>query len=197
VAFLLAAAIASASGGDLVEATRLVPDAVLDIRYATSDNVLGRKLYGAARCLLRRPVAERLARAAALLRERGYRLRLFDCYRPLSVQRELWRFRPQRGYVADPRTGSHHNRGAAVDLSLVARDGREIPMPTPYDTFDRRSRADAVKGIAPEAVESRRVLRRAMEEAGFRASRAEWWHFDAPDARRYPLLDLPLEGADR
>jgi D-alanyl-D-alanine dipeptidase len=194
VTALLAAALLAASGGDLVDATRLVPDAVLDIRYATADNFLGRRLYPVARCLLRRSVAERLARAAAHLRERGYRIRLFDCYRPLSAQRELWRARPQRGFVADPRTGSHHNRGAAVDLSLLDLGGRAVEMPTPYDAFDRRARADAVRGISRAAIRHRTALRRAMEEAGFRVNRAEWWHFDAGDAHRYPLLDEPLDG---
>jgi len=197
VTALLAAAILGASSGDLVDATQLVPDAMLDIRYATADNVLGRRLYPVARCLLRRPVAERLARAAAHLRERGYRIRLLDCYRPLSVQRELWRARPQPGFVADPRTGSHHNRGAAVDLSLLDLGGREVEMPTPYDAFDRRARADAVEGISRAAIRNRTALRRAMEEAGFRVNRAEWWHFDARDAHRYPLLDEPLESAGR
>jgi len=194
---LIAAAILATSGGDLVDATRLVPDAVLDIRYATADNFLGRRLYPVARCLLRRGVAERLARAAAHLRERGYRIRIFDCYRPLSVQRELWRARPQRGFVADPRTGSHHNRGAAVDLSLLDLAGHEVEMPTPYDAFDRRARASATRGISRAAIRNRAALRSAMEEAGFRANGAEWWHFDARDARRYPLLDEPLDGAGR
>lgn len=194
---ILAAAVVATSGGELVDASRLVPDAVLDIRYATADNVLGRRLYPVARCLLRRSVAERLARAAARLRERGYRLRIFDCYRPLSVQRDLWRARPQRGFVADPRTGSHHNRGAAVDLSLLDLAGREVEMPTPYDAFDRRARADAVAGVSPAAIRHRTALRRAMEEAGFRVNGAEWWHFDSADAGRYPLLDEPLEDAGR
>lgn len=192
---LLAAAVLAAPGGDLVDVTRLVPDAVLDIRYATPDNFLGRKLYPVARCLLHRRVAERLARAAAHLREQGYRVRLLDCYRPLSVQRELWRAEPRRGFVADPRTGSHHNRGAAVDLSLLDLAGREVEMPTPYDTFDRRARADAVAGISRAAIRNRTALRKAMEEAGFRVNRAEWWHFDSIDARVYPLLDEPLDGA--
>ncbi len=195
VTALLAAAVLAAPDGDLVDVTRLVPDAVLDIRYATADNFVGHRLYPVARCLLRRPVAERLARAASHLRERGYRIRLYDCYRPLSVQRELWRARPQRGFVADPRPGSNHNRGAAVDLSLVDLAGREVEMPTPYDAFDRRARADAVAGVSPAAIRHRTVLRSAMEEAGFRVNRAEWWHFHSADARSYALLDVPLDGA--
>jgi D-alanyl-D-alanine dipeptidase len=182
---------------DLVDVARLVPDAVLDLRYATGDNFLGRALYPEARCLLLRPAAERLARAAARLRRRGYRLILWDCYRPLSVQREMWRLQPRPGYVGDPRRGSHHNRGAAVDLSLAAADGRPVEMPTPFDTFDRRAHAGAVEGISEAARRHRRLLREALEAEGFLVNPREWWHFAARDASRHPLLDVPLSEAGR
>ncbi len=190
---LLLAALLASPGADLVDVPRLVPDAVLDIRYATADNFLGRKLYPVARCLLRRPVAERLARVADRLRSLGYRLRLWDCYRPRAVQWRIWRSKPQRGYVADPRGGSNHNRGAAVDLSLVTSDGRDVEMPTPFDTFGRRARADATSGVSETARRNRGVLRQAMEAEGFAVNRMEWWHYDAPGMSAYGLLDVPLE----
>jgi len=194
-AVLLAAA--PAPRPDLVDVSRVVPDAILDLRYATADNFLGRSVYPSARCLLLRPAARRLARAAAALRARGYRLRLWDCYRPLSVQREMWRIRPDLGYVADPRRGSNHNRGAAVDVTLAGAGGAEVEMPTPFDTFDARAHADATKGVSPAARRNRAVLRRAMEGAGFLVHPHEWWHFATRDARTLPVLDVPLDAAGR
>lgn len=192
LAALLLAAAPPGDRPDLVDVERLVPDAVLDLRYAGSDNFLGRPLYPVARCLLLRPAALRLRRAAARLRARGYRLLLWDCYRPLSAQREMWRSRPRAGYVADPRRGSHHSRAVAVDLSLLTAEGRPVEMPTVFDTFDRRARADAAEGVSGPARRNRRVLRRAMEAEGFLVHPGEWWHFAARDAWSHPVLDVPL-----
>jgi zinc D-Ala-D-Ala dipeptidase len=191
---LLAALILAAPPPGLVDAGARLPDAVLDIRYATADNLIGRPLYPVARCLLRPEVAGRLARAAAALRRQGFRLVLFDCYRPLSVQRELWKAMPERGFVADPATGSHHNRAAAVDLSLADLQGTPVEMPTGYDAFEPRARAWATKGVTPTARRHRDTLRNAMTAAGFAVNPMEWWHFDAPGAAAQPLLDLPLDG---
>jgi len=144
---------------------------------------------------LHRDVAERLARAALRLRAEGYRLLLWDCYRPRSVQWEMWKLVSDTRYVADPRRGSNHNRAAAVDLSLVTADGRQVEMPTAFDSFEERAFADAVEGVSQEAQQNRARLRRAMVAEGFRVRRTEWWHFDAPDAARYPVLDEPLDAA--
>ncbi|WP_242394491.1 M15 family metallopeptidase [Anaeromyxobacter oryzisoli] len=180
----------------LVEVLAVVPDAVPDLRYATAANFLGRAVYPPdARCLLRTDVAARLARAAARVRARGFRLRLYDCYRPLAVQREMWRLVPRPGFVADPRFGSNHNRGAAVDVGLSTPDGREAELPTPFDAFEPRARAAASSGISRAARANRDLLRAAMEAEGFRVNRMEWWHFDGPGARRAPILDVPLSGA--
>jgi D-alanyl-D-alanine dipeptidase len=179
----------------LLDAAPLVPDALLDVRYATADNLTGRPLYPVARCLLLPGPAARLARAAARLRTQGYRLVLHDCYRPLSVQRALWAAKPVVGFVADPATGSHHNRGAAVDLSLADLDGHPVEMPTAYDAFGPRARAGATAGISPAALQHRRALRAAMEAEGFAVNPAEWWHFDAPEWQGAPLLDVPLTAA--
>ncbi len=193
IAPLLLALAAAPASASLVDSSAEIPDAVVDLRYATDRNVTGRTLYPAgARCLLLRPVAKRLARAAARLRSAGLRVRLWDCYRPPSAQRELWRRFPRPGFVADPRKGSNHSRGAAVDLSLAAKDGSELEMPTAFDAFEPRARASAVDGVSPAARRHRGLLRTAMEEAGFRPSRLEWWHFDAPEARGAPVLDVPV-----
>ena len=188
------AALLAAAPPRLVDVSRLLPDAIVDLRYATADNVLGRPVYPAdARCLLLAPVADRLARAAARLRADGLRLRLWDCYRPVSVQRELWRHTPQRGLVADPaRGGSNHNRGAAVDVAVAAVNGAAVALPSGFDEFGARARSGATAGVSDEARRNRDRLRAAMVAEGFRPVRMEWWHFDAPEARGGPILDARL-----
>lgn len=192
LALLAAAPPPPAAGEGLVDVAPLLPRAVLDLRYATPDNFTGRVLYPAARCLLRREVAARLVRAAARLEAQGYRLRLYDCYRPLSVQRAMWEAAPRPGFVGDPKKGSLHNRGAAVDVGLSAMDGTELPMPTAFDAFERRAHADAVDGIPSKLRLRRDRLRAAMEAEGFIVNPREWWHYAARDARRFPILDVPL-----
>lgn len=194
----LALAVAPAAGKkpplapDLVEATEAVPDLVLDIRYATSNNFTGQVLYEAARCLLRPKVAERLARAQEILRPKGYRLKVFDCYRPFSVQKKLWEVMPVSGLVAPPaRGGSNHNRGAAVDVSLVRRDGSAVEMPTEYDDFSKAARINS-KLPSERAQRHRTILQDAMIRAGFKPMYKEWWHFDSEDALTYRTLDIPL-----
>lgn len=191
---LVAKGVPAARPPTLVDVLALVPDAVLDLRYATSNNLTGHPLYPAgARCLLRPEVAARLARVAERLRRDGYRLRLFDCYRPPSAQQALFETYPRPGYVADPsRGGSHHSRGAAVDLGLSAADGGEVALPTDFDDFGPRARAAAVEGVSPAARAHREALRQAMLAEGFLPSRLEWWHFSAPEALGAPLVDAAL-----
>ena len=190
---LLSAAPSSAAEAGLVDVAARVPRAVLDLRYATADNFTGKVLYPSARCLLRREVAERLARAAARLERQGYRLRIYDCYRPLSVQRAMWEASPRPGFVGDPnRGGSLHNRGAAVDVGLSAMDGTELAMPTAFDAFERRAHVDATDGIPSKARLRRDRLLAAMEAEAFIVNPREWWHYAARDARRFPVLDVPL-----
>jgi len=178
--------------GGLVEASGRVPGLVVELRYATADNFLGRAVYPeGARCLLLPGVVERLARAARALEATGFRLKAWDCYRPLHVQWAMWELVPRKGYVADPRTGSHHNRGTAVDVTLVTLDGAPVEMPTPFDTFGPAAHHGSSAGTA-EARANRDRLRQAMVEAGFRPNRMEWWHYDAPEARGAPVLDVPL-----
>ncbi|MBI5495226.1 MAG: M15 family metallopeptidase [Deltaproteobacteria bacterium] len=177
---------------DLVDVTTVVPDLVLDLRYASENNFLKRRLYPVARCLLRREAAERLKVAADLLRKQGYRVKAWDCYRPHRVQKVMWEAHPVRGYVAPPQPGSVHNRGGAVDVSLADLEGRDVEMPTDFDDFTTRANLHSARHT-PIAVERRKVLRDAFEAAGFRGIRSEWWHFESQDAERFPVLDVPLE----
>lgn len=167
---------------------------VLDIRYATDDNFLDRAMYDAARCLLVPDAADRLLAAEYALREEGYRLVVWDCYRPRSVQRAMWEILPDPDYVADPEKGSRHNRGAAVDVGLLAIDGEPVPLPTDHDDFSPKARRDATD-LPAEAIENRDRLERAMSARGWTGLATEWWHFDAPSWKDYPLRDVPLSGA--
>ncbi len=182
--------VARAQNG-LVDVAELDPDLVLDIRYAGDDNFLGRAVYAEARCLLVPDAARRLLEAERALREEGYRLVVWDCYRPLSVQREMWEILPDPTYVADPVEGSRHNRGAAVDVGLLRLDGEPVPLPTAHDDFTPRAHRDAT-GVPVEGIASRERLEAAMVEAGWIPLPSEWWHFDAEGWGRYPILDAPL-----
>jgi D-alanyl-D-alanine dipeptidase len=175
---------------DLVEVARYVPDAVLDIRYATANNFTGEVLYPTATCKLRRSVAQRLARAAKLLRAQQRRLLVWDCYRPRSIQELLWKKVPDERYVADPKKGSRHNRGAAIDVGLVDKDGAAVTLPTGFDDFTEAAHRDHAL-VGDKSVEGKR-LEAAMTKAGFVAMPTEWWHFDAPDASKVALSDEPL-----
>src|SRR2546422_756700 len=128
----------------LVDATSLVPGLIVDLAYATADNIAGRALYPPdAKCLLRRSVAQRLAIAADALRKRGLRLVARDCTRPADSQRVLWKAHPHAGAVADPSRGSLHARGVAVDLELADLAGAPVELPTKFDAFGPDAAADA------------------------------------------------------
>lgn len=188
--------VVSAADLELVDITTLDPSFVLDVRYATDNNFTGKAVYtpDEARCLLRRPVAEALVAAHAELKENGYRLKIFDCFRPIAVQQRLFEVFPDPDYVAMPEfdsegkpvKGSKHNRGAAVDLTLITLDGASVDMPTDYDDFSERAHPDD-----PEMSEQHRsnvqLLAQAMIRHGFTPIRTEWWHFDGPNWVRYPL----------
>ncbi|MGH7564995.1 MAG: M15 family metallopeptidase [Gemmatimonadota bacterium] len=182
--------IARAQDG-LVDVAELDSDLVLDMRYARADNFLGRAVYDEARCLLVPDAARRLLEAERALRDEGYRLVVWDCYRPLSVQREMWEILPDPTYVADPAKGSRHNRGAAVDVGLLRIDGEAVPLPTPHDDFTPRAHRDATD-LSAEAIASRERLEGAMVEAGWIPLPSEWWHFDAEGWERYPIQDASL-----
>lgn len=179
---------------ELVELQRLDPTIRLDIRYATSQNFAGRPVYSEARAFLQRPAAEALVKVNQELNPFGYRLLVFDGYRPWSVTKLFWDITPtdKKEFVADPRKGSRHNRGCAVDLSLwdIAAD-KEVAMPGAYDEMSLRSYA-AYAGGALEQRALRDLLRSKMEQHGFAVLPAEWWHFDYQDWQLYPIQNIPF-----
>lgn len=196
LALACAAAAACAAFGrradePLVDVSKTDPRIRVDIRYATADNFTKEALYPKSRCLLRRSVAKRLSLAQAELASRGLGLKVWDCYRPLSIQKRLWALVPDPRYVADPKKGSRHNRGAAVDVTLVDAQGAELPMPTGFDDFSERAHRD-YDGAPPAASRNRQTLDGVMLKHGFVGLSTEWWHFDARGWERYPLSDVPL-----
>ncbi len=164
----------------------------LDLRYATANNFMHQKLYNQSRCLLRSSVAAQLAQVQTELEASGLRLKVYDCYRPLSVQKLMWKLVPDDRYVANPAQGSRHNRGSAVDLTLVDRAGKELIMPTEFDDFTDRAARD-YSGASAEAKQNRQRLEDVMQKHGFTPLLTEWWHFDAVQWAQFPLLDVPLE----
>ncbi len=179
---------------DLVDIISIDPSIRLDIRYATPRNFTGRPVYGRARALLQRPVAEALSRVNRSLRKRGYGLVVFDAYRPWRVTKLFWDITPadEKKYVAPPERGSGHNRGCAVDVTLYdLGSGEEVDMPGEYDERTPRSHAD-YRGGSPETLRHRGILRAAMEAEGFSVYRYEWWHFSHDLCDGYPILDIPF-----
>ena len=176
----------------MVDVQKVNPQIRVEVRYATADNFMGEKLYPEARALLRPEVAERLSHVQQALEKQGLFLKVFDAYRPLAVQKKMWARFPFEGFIANPAKGSNHNRGAAVDLTLVDLDGRELPMPSAYDEFSERSHR-AYAGGTPDQRRNRALLEEAMAKEGFKGLATEWWHFDDKDAKKYPVLDLSFE----
>ena len=180
---------------ELVELVRLDPTIKLDIRYATTENFLSTPMYSQARAFMQRPAAEALANVNQKLHAQGYGLVIHDAYRPWYVTKMFWDATPddKKIFVADPATGSKHNRGCAVDLSLYdLKSGREVSMPSVYDEMTPRAFAEYPGGSAEER-EHRATLRTAMESDGFSVYPNEWWHFDYKDWKEYPIMNVRFE----
>lgn len=173
---------------------RITPDLYsvdIALAYATVNNVTGKAIYAQADCYLQADAAEALRRAVALAAPLGYRFRIFDAFRPPEAQWALWNFAPDSDFVADPRKGSPHSRGVAIDLTLIDQDGRELDMGTPFDDFTERSH-HARTDISLEAQRNRLLLLGLMSAAGWDFYSKEWWHYQLFNARRYPLLSDSL-----
>lgn len=175
----------------LIDIQTIEPDILLDIRYATRNNFLKSAVYPTARCLLRAPVAEALKTVQQNLRQQGFGIKVFDCYRPFSVQRAMWKILPDSRYVANPDRGSRHNRGAAVDLTLVDLQGKAVEMPTDFDDFSEKAfrNSPSMSAVARQHVQ---ILTQAMEAQGYQSIETEWWHYDGPNWERFGILNKSL-----
>jgi D-alanyl-D-alanine dipeptidase len=180
---------------DMVDLQHLEPTLKLDIRYATAQNFMHRALYPSARAFMQRPAAEAVVRVHRRLRQDGFGLVIFDAYRPWSVTRDMAVASPPEWvgkFLADPNQGSRHNRGCAVDLSLVHLEtGAEVVMPTDFDNFTERAHTHDTQ-CSPEAASHRSALQAAMQAEGFSLIESEWWHFDYKDWQHYAVLDTPF-----
>lgn len=161
-------------------------DIYLDLRYATTNNFVEEQLYDCSRCFLRPKVAKALLKAQASLKEKGLRFKLFDCFRPRQIQERLWAKVPNATYVTPPTKGSMHNRGTAVDLTLVNEQGKELDMGTEFDYFGPAAH-HTYKDLPEEVLNNRSLLKSTMEQNGFRAIRTEWWHYS------YRGMSFPLD----
>lgn len=180
---------------ELVELVKLDSTIKLDIRYATSNNFMKRKMYTQGRAFLQRPAAEALVRANEKLKRDGYGILVFDGYRPWSVTKHFWDKTPssKRKFVANPKEGSKHNRACAVDCSLYdLKTGSEVKMPSPYDDFTGKASSN-YSGGTDEQRRSRSILRNALEAERFTVNPDEWWHFDYKDWRQYRVMDVLFE----
>ncbi len=179
-----------------VQPKQLDSNIVLDIRYATEKNFTRQKLYSCAQCWLRYAVAKDLIKAAKALNDLGFKIILYDCYRPISVQWKMWSFFPYKNYVAPPQKGSMHNRGVAVDLGLADEYGTPVDMGTDFDYFGPKAHSD-YKKLPKKVLYNRKILRQMMELYGFKHIRTEWWHFYHLDFARYNLLNIDFCQSDK
>ena len=162
---------------DFVRLKDLSSDFVYELKYATPDNFLKQAVYDCGECYLRKSTAEALAKANKAFIQLGYRIKLFDCYRPLSVQKKMWKILPGTHYVANPAKGSKHNRGAAVDLTLVDAQGKELNMGTPFDFFGKEAHHTYTQH-SKEVLENRKLLKETLDKFNFKSIYSEWWHYE-------------------
>ncbi len=177
----------------LVEITPSSHDLELDLAYAAAGNFTGRPVYRRAACYLHADAERPLRRAIDLAAAQGFRLKIFDAFRPAEAQAVLWNHTPNAEFLADPRRGSPHSRGVAVDLTLIDAGGRELEMGTRFDSFTPLSHHGST-AVPAQAQHNRCLLLGLMTAAGWDFYRNEWWHYQLFDSPRYPLLndaDLP------
>jgi D-alanyl-D-alanine dipeptidase len=174
----------------LIEVTsEKVPGLVLEIRYATEQNITGKKIYTEKRAWLREETIRKLAQVARELEEKGYRLVLWDGWRPASAQKALWAAKPDGRFLTPPNRISRHTRGTSVDVSLADRNGKISEMPSDHDEFTKRADED-FSDVPKEVAERARLLRKAMFRAGFSGVPDEWWHYDLRDWASYDPIEV-------
>ncbi|MBP7460381.1 MAG: M15 family metallopeptidase [Candidatus Delongbacteria bacterium] len=202
--FFRLGALAQTDQDELVNLKDYIPDIVVDLRYNTVDNFASQKLYSTDEALLMLKAAKGLVLIQDSLRRithyngkdypQGLGLKIYDGYRPRAIQYLMFEIFPDPTFVADPTTGSIHNRGGAVDLSIVDRaTGEELQMPTVFDWFGPEAGHD-YQDLPADAIANRLLLKTMMTQVGgFEIYDAEWWHYSIPGASNYPLLDFQMK----
>ncbi|MFD0999886.1 M15 family metallopeptidase [Ohtaekwangia kribbensis] len=178
---------------ELIDLEQYIPGIVLDIRYATTNNFTGEKIYNLAKAYARKPVADAVKRAQAELQKQGLGIKIFDAYRPYKATVKFYEVYKDTTYVASPYRGSRHNRGCAIDMTIInLKTGEELKMPTGYDSFQKEAWPKTpIKD--PEARKNRALIIQVMEKQGFKVNSSEWWHFDFIGWRNYEVLDIDFE----
>ena len=156
-------------------------DFVYDMKYATSDNFLKAKVYDCAECFLRLKTVKAMLNANTEFMKKGYKIKIFDCYRPLDIQKRMWKIVPNPDYVANPSKGSIHNRGGAVDITLVDANGKELDMGTTFDFFGVEA-SHNYQNLSQEIKSNRALLKTIMIQNGFNLLESEWWHYNLKSA---------------
>lgn len=167
-------------------------DFVYDMKYATTDNFLKAKVYDCAECFLRLKTVKALVKANSKFIQKGYRIKIFDCYRPLDIQKKMWQIVSNPEYVADPAKGSIHNRGGAVDITLVDNNGKALDMGTPFDFFGPEA-SHNYQFLSDEVKHNRLVLKQIMQENGFVSFDSEWWHYNLQNASKDKVSNTKWE----
>jgi D-alanyl-D-alanine dipeptidase len=182
---------------ELVDLEKFIPGMVMDIRYATTNNFTGQRIYRLAKAYARRPVAEALKKAQAEFKTLGVCVKMHDAYRPYSATVKFYEEYHDTTYVASPYRGSRHNRGCALDMTIVdLKTKKELKMPTPYDSFSKD--AWPTSPVAdPVAKKNRDLLIRVMEKHGFKVNESEWWHFDFIGWKKFEVMDIDFEELER
>jgi D-alanyl-D-alanine dipeptidase len=168
-------------------------DFVFDMKYATASNFLNHKVYPCGACFLRAKTLKALLRANQDFIQKGFRIKLFDCYRPLDIQKKMWRMVPNPTFVANPKKGSIHNRGGAVDISIVDANGNEIDMGTTFDFFGPRA-SHFYFDLPQNVIENRKLLKDIMLQNHFISFDSEWWHYNLEDASSFKLANFKWRG---
>jgi D-alanyl-D-alanine dipeptidase len=171
----------------LVEIKKYIPDIVLDIRYATTNNFMHQRMYQEAKAFARLPVVLALKQVEADLKKKGLGIKIYDAYRPYAITVKFYETAHDTNFVADPRKGSKHNRGCAIDMGLKdLKTGKDLDMPTGFDSFSKQA-ASNYANLPQLELANRATIKNAMEARGFREIPTEWWHFDFNGWNNYPL----------
>lgn len=176
----------------MVRIDEMDPDIAIDLKYATADNFTGKKVYPVSVCALTKETAQKLIAANDEFIKDGYRVKIWDAYRPLYVQQIFWDIVQNPQYVADPKYGSSHSTGCTVDMTLVDMNGNEVEMPTAFDDFSSKA-SRKYAGASAKAKKNLDYLTKIMLENGFTTINSEWWEYRDSDIKKYPQLDISLE----
>lgn len=178
---------------ELVDLEKFVPDMIMDIRYATTNNFTGKRIYNLPKAYARRPVAEALKKAQEEFKKSGVGIKMHDAYRPYSATVKFYEEYHDTTYVASPYKGSRHNRGCALDMTIVDwKTKKELKMPTEYDSFSKEA-WPSTPAKDPEAKKNRDLIIRVMENSGFKVNASEWWHFDFVGWNKYEVMNIDFE----